>query len=325
MSSWACVLVMTCQHVSFSSTNRGSGVFTNHKKPKQYGQQVYTEGRPHRRKFIPPRHHTKQTSTHPWRAKGTSPCSRPCCNCVKMHDFPRERSAQLIWVRAASGAHVPRRPDKSRPSLSGGAWLNKGHTKTCWAPPPTSNPPLSALKDMPMLAPTALCPSPGEAANLFNLCGALDLWADSGVTTKCLMLKPHHHHLCDPLISLAQRQEWHGLPLLPSSTASFLSEDMMDVTLFQKVTFRKMEETLPFPIISLEFVLQLEQTGDLFLLVLTQRCGIASPLGAVCQAEESLVGGSHQNLLLPQSEGHGASGGRAARPHAKNRQRNTNF
>lgn len=86
-----------------------------------------------------------------------------------------------------------------------------------------------------------------------------------------------------------------------------------------------MEETLPFPIISLEIVLQLEQTGDLFLLVLTQRCGIASPLGAVCQAEESLVGGSHQNLLLPQSEGHGASGGRAARPHAKNRQRNTNF
>lgn len=86
-----------------------------------------------------------------------------------------------------------------------------------------------------------------------------------------------------------------------------------------------MEGTLPLPIISLEFVLQLEQTGDLFLLVFTKRCGIASPLSAVCQAEGSSLGGSHQNLLLPQSEGHGASGGRAARPRAQNRLRNKSF
>lgn len=58
-----------------------------------------------------------------------------------------------------------------------------------------------------------------------------------------------------------------------------------------------MEGTFPLPIISLEFVLQLEQTEKLFLLVFTQQCCITSPLGAVCRAEESLVGGSHQNLL----------------------------
>lgn len=65
---------------------------------------------------------------------------------------------------------------------------------------------------------------------------------------------------------------------------------------FQRVTSRRLEGTVPLPIISLEFVLQLEQTGELFLPVFTQQRGIASPLGAVCQAGESSVGGSHQNL-----------------------------
>lgn len=36
---------------------------------------------------------------------------------------------------------------------------------------------------------------------------------------------------------------------------------------FQKVTLRMSEGAFPLPIISLEFVLQLEQTGNIFLVV----------------------------------------------------------
>lgn len=82
--------------------------------------------------------------------------------------------------------------NKSCPSLSGGARLNKCYTKTCRTPPPL--PTHLALKDIPMLAPTALCHSQGEAANLFSLCGTQDLTLEWHQSVWCPNSPPWPSH-----------------------------------------------------------------------------------------------------------------------------------
>lgn len=219
MSSWACVLgVMTSQHVSLSNTNWASGFSPTIRSPNNVDGKS-TEERPHQQKSTPtlPTHKHTDKRTRPWRVKGASP-----------------RSLALIASERITSPEKSIRPECVQPCkevwikvallyLEGLGWINATQ-RLAGPPPPFPHIWLSkTCQCWPRLHSVIL----KERRLTYSVCAAVrtSLWSD----TKAFDAQTPPR---DPHISLAQRQEWHGLPLLPSSTASFVSEEMMDAQTF---------------------------------------------------------------------------------------------
>jgi len=129
--------VKTCQQFELSNTTRGPEVSMTIRGPKckQRGalQQCAETIQP---TLLTHKHKNKYTPINRERCQPV--LTRPGCNCIKTHDFPRGKYEPSPFVRMCLCMHVPESLNKVGPLHLVPLNSDKGRTKTCRHRPPHS-------------------------------------------------------------------------------------------------------------------------------------------------------------------------------------------